>query len=282
MPSDDTPLTDLLTATAPPFLHRTLAALHALSPSLVSLLPTRPLDHLCLRTSTPADYTHRQSELAALGASLLVETPIGGRPVSTWLLPDALAPSISDPGYEFGGGEGWAGAGRFGERNRRVVRVLEVPAPKPGRAYEAGWEHVEVAVASEDEVDAIVAELERAVVAAGEGLELPEALSEASLAARARQRLEEVRRRLPGVVFDERGMGKGFNMDLRIDFEVVGEGAGRHGVEVALGGDGRTYRVSVGKEEKGLLSNFSVKLHWLPLELVVAIETLWEAAAGEG
>ncbi|KAI9007080.1 Glyoxalase/Bleomycin resistance protein/Dihydroxybiphenyl dioxygenase [Gaertneriomyces semiglobifer] len=87
------------------------------------------MDHVCYRTSAPSEYSDLKALLSTLG-DLLIESEIGGRDISTYKLRDDLA--IRVPGRE-GGGD-------------RVIDVLELPAPKPGRNYQSGWEHVELVV----------------------------------------------------------------------------------------------------------------------------------------
>eukprot|EP00290_Baffinella_frigidus_P005316 CAMPEP_0180124274 /NCGR_PEP_ID=MMETSP0986-20121125/4561_1 /TAXON_ID=697907 /ORGANISM="non described non described, Strain CCMP2293" /LENGTH=200 /DNA_ID=CAMNT_0022063597 /DNA_START=171 /DNA_END=773 /DNA_ORIENTATION=- len=78
-------------------------------------------DHVCFRCADAMEY-HRVVALCENVGARLVEGIIGGRPISTFLLKEPL---------------------RFRERS---IRCLEVPAPKPGRRYESGWEHVELVV----------------------------------------------------------------------------------------------------------------------------------------
>ncbi|KAI8817152.1 Glyoxalase/Bleomycin resistance protein/Dihydroxybiphenyl dioxygenase [Fimicolochytrium jonesii] len=84
----------------------------------------------------------------------------------------------------------------------RTIDVIELPSPKPGRPYPSGIEHVEVVV------------------------DVP---------------LEVYRDRYKDVGWDERGMGKGLNRDLRLDFTAAGK-------------------------------EFSVKFHEQSLERVIEIE----------
>jgi hypothetical protein len=60
---------------------------------------------------------------------------VGGRPVSVFRLREPLA----------------VGPHR--------IRLLELPAPKAGSAYATGWEHVEVALGSDDKLEALAAQL---------------------------------------------------------------------------------------------------------------------------
>ncbi|KAJ3179510.1 hypothetical protein HDU85_004783 [Gaertneriomyces sp. JEL0708] len=87
------------------------------------------IDHVCYRTSSPNEYSNLKALLSTFG-DLLIESEIGGRDISTYKLRDDVA--IRVPGRE---------AGRD-----RVIDVLELPAPKPGRNYQSGWEHVELVV----------------------------------------------------------------------------------------------------------------------------------------
>jgi len=96
--------------------------LDALLPLLWKDLPAAcnwPIDHLCYRVADEAGYRHWRAELQGLGA-LLAESPIGGRPIATFRLHVPLT------------------------HGARTIPLVELPAPKPGRPYAEGWEHVEV------------------------------------------------------------------------------------------------------------------------------------------
>lgn len=76
------------------------------------------LDHLCYRVGSPAEYETKKHELLEHG-KLLVESMVNGRMISTYKLHKPII---------FEG---------------REIDVLELPAPKPGKSYESGLEHVE-------------------------------------------------------------------------------------------------------------------------------------------
>ncbi|KAJ3162719.1 hypothetical protein HDU86_003692 [Geranomyces michiganensis] len=161
-----------------PFLSRVVSSLQKIG---ISVPPRYAVDHICYRTSTPSEYTLRKAELASLG-TLLVENDIGGRLIACYKLHAEHAlrwrqPSPSDESESF----------------ERVIDVVELPAPKPGRLYPSGLEHVEVVV---DDMS-----------------------------------LEEFAARHPGVQFDWSGMKKPINRDLRIDFRDGGVEAGGFSVK---------------------------------------------------
>ena len=76
------------------------------------------IDHLCLRVTNLSEYESWKAELAGLG-TLLTESYINGRPIAVFKL---LRP-IKSADY-------W-------------IDVIELPAPKPGRSYSFGFEHIE-------------------------------------------------------------------------------------------------------------------------------------------
>ncbi|KAJ3296317.1 hypothetical protein HDU79_007001 [Rhizoclosmatium sp. JEL0117] len=103
-------------------------------------LSRAPLDHLCLRVGTVAEYDAWAAFLNGRG-SLLVEAPVAGRNISTFRLADDAALHIDDPDWE--GDDSAAG---FGPAGTRIVRVIELPSPKEGSVYSTGWEHAEFAL----------------------------------------------------------------------------------------------------------------------------------------
>ena len=86
------------------------------------------VDHACYRSATKDEYFAAKRAAEAGGATLLVESMIGGRPIATY----ALARPIST----------------------HAIALLEPPAPKPGRPYATGWEHAEIALG--DDLEATV------------------------------------------------------------------------------------------------------------------------------
>jgi predicted metalloenzyme YecM len=76
------------------------------------------LDHICYRVGTESEYSAKKAELLNLG-TLLIESMVNGRMISTFKLHSPII-------YK-----------------NRVIDVLELPAPKPGKTYESGLEHVE-------------------------------------------------------------------------------------------------------------------------------------------
>lgn len=92
-------------------------------------LATFMLDHVCYRVGTQEEYDECFRQLSKeMQAQLLIESEIGGRMIATFKLkePIVFMDTIC------GGIE-------------RKVDVVELPAPKPGRFYPSGLEHVEFA-----------------------------------------------------------------------------------------------------------------------------------------
>lgn len=80
------------------------------------------IDHVCYRVADLTQYEHMKMRLGEFGV-LLTEAPINGRPIATFRLHNSVqvTPKIA-------------------------VKVVELPAPKPGRPYEEGFEHIEAVV----------------------------------------------------------------------------------------------------------------------------------------
>lgn len=76
------------------------------------------MDHVCFRTSSQESYIHHKNQYSKI-AKLLIESEIHGRMISTF--------ELSEPIY-------------FKDR---VIRIVELPAPKAGSDYPDGYEHVE-------------------------------------------------------------------------------------------------------------------------------------------
>ncbi len=82
------------------------------------------LDHVCYRVASLERYKAVKCELLELrSAVLLSEAQIGGRAIASFKLKTPIS---------------WRG---------RSITVIEVPSPKPGRAYAEGWEHAEFVIA---------------------------------------------------------------------------------------------------------------------------------------
>jgi predicted metalloenzyme YecM len=79
------------------------------------------LDHVCFRTESEADYLRTKEEFFEVG-ELLSETLVGGRLIASFKL---QRPFIY---------------------HDRLIRVIEVPAPKAGSPYPRGFEHAEFAI----------------------------------------------------------------------------------------------------------------------------------------
>lgn len=86
-------------------------------------------DHICYRTETVDDYKELKAALMSLSTEvceLLIESEVGGRPIATFKLGESSA--IACP------------------NNDLIIDVLEIPAPKEGRHYQSGLEHVEFVI----------------------------------------------------------------------------------------------------------------------------------------
>jgi predicted metalloenzyme YecM len=79
------------------------------------------IDHMCYRTSSVENYHEMQSSLEAV-ANLVGETTVNGRPISTYRLIEPLYHDI------------WR------------IDAIELPAPKPGKQYDEGLEHIEFVI----------------------------------------------------------------------------------------------------------------------------------------
>jgi predicted metalloenzyme YecM len=76
------------------------------------------MDHICYRTVSAQNYNDKKTQLGAIGR-LLGEAMVNGRPISTFRLTQPLI-------YE-----DWR------------IDAVELPAPKAGKDFEEGLEHVE-------------------------------------------------------------------------------------------------------------------------------------------
>lgn len=79
------------------------------------------IDHVCFRSDSLDHYEQTKKDFSNQ-AKLLIESPIGGRPIATYELNKPV----------------WCGHG--------LVSLVEVPAPKQGRAIDRGYEHLEVVI----------------------------------------------------------------------------------------------------------------------------------------
>jgi glutathione S-transferase len=87
------------------------------------------VDHVCYRSHTSQEYAQTKAVLSAAGwAECLVESAIGGRSISTWTMDPPLTVTRQADGLAL------------------KIRNLELPAPKAGRPYATGLEHLEVVV----------------------------------------------------------------------------------------------------------------------------------------
>lgn len=79
------------------------------------------IDHMCYRTISKENYNQKKAQLTSI-ATLLGETKVNGRPISTFRLKQ---PVIHDS---------WR------------IDAIELPAPKEGSKYAEGLEHVEFVI----------------------------------------------------------------------------------------------------------------------------------------
>ncbi|KAJ3063854.1 hypothetical protein HDU98_000377 [Podochytrium sp. JEL0797] len=108
-----------------------------------------PMDHICLRVGTTAEYEQWKHFLSNhLEAELLIESLIAGRPIATFKLQEKDAITVVDNQWT-------AAVPEFGSRKGfRSIRVIELPSPKPGSYYPTGWEHAEFALQANDQLEA--------------------------------------------------------------------------------------------------------------------------------
>lgn len=98
----------------PQFVEDLLGDLAAVGVNVTQL----DIDHVCFRVGTPEEYAHYRTEFGRVGR-LLTEANVNGRPIATFKL---HAPLVA---------------------GHRTIPLVELPAPKPGRAYATGLEHCE-------------------------------------------------------------------------------------------------------------------------------------------
>jgi predicted metalloenzyme YecM len=91
-------------------------------------------DHVCWRTESKQEYDDLVLSLKKYeGATLLIESIIGGRPISTFKLRDGIMCCS----------------------NRRRVMIIEIPSPKESSPYPKGLEHVEFTIGDLDSITPI-------------------------------------------------------------------------------------------------------------------------------
>ena len=86
------------------------------------------MDHLCYRCETVQQYQQLIQQLVPEFGESLIESMIGGRPITTIKFHQKLE---SDLGYS--------------------IPCLEIPAPKAGRSYPQGLEHVEFVIGQKED-----------------------------------------------------------------------------------------------------------------------------------
>lgn len=100
------------------FLHQVVTKCEANQLSLIG----KEIDHICYRCENKEEYVSVRDRLILNGSYLILESMVGGRPISVFEL---------SPPLEY---EGWQ------------VRCLELACPKPGRSHSHGLEHAEVVI----------------------------------------------------------------------------------------------------------------------------------------
>eukprot|EP00933_Yihiella_yeosuensis_P032983 TRINITY_DN26678_c0_g1_i1.p1 TRINITY_DN26678_c0_g1~~TRINITY_DN26678_c0_g1_i1.p1 ORF type:complete len:377 (-),score=38.48 TRINITY_DN26678_c0_g1_i1:554-1639(-) len=85
------------------------------------------MDHICFRCESVTEYQNVLQALVPRFGERMIESMIGGRPIATVLLHQP----ICHAGYK--------------------ISCLEVPCPKPGRAYSSGLEHAELVVGKSED-----------------------------------------------------------------------------------------------------------------------------------
>lgn len=133
-----------------PFLNKVF---HQLELDRIAL-DTYELDHICYRVASIDRYLHFKDLLNTCG-ELLVESQIKGRPIATFKLNKAIS-----------------------FRNR-AINLLELPAPKEGKSYTEGYEHIEFVI-QED--------------------------------------FQSLMEKYPHLSFDQSGINKAVNADIRIQY----------------------------------------------------------------
>ena len=132
LPPPSPPLYDFRPEALAPVARQALAAVRAAG---VTWSDEAEVDHACWRVETGKAYELASCAALQDGAELLGEAMVGGRPVSVFRLREPL------------------------DVGTHRIRLLELPAPKKGSAYATGWEHVEVALGSDDKLEALAAQL---------------------------------------------------------------------------------------------------------------------------
>ena len=79
------------------------------------------IDHVCYRVETVHEYTRITNELSTYG-DVIADSMINGRPITTVKLNQPMK-------YK-----NWS------------ISCIEIPCPKAGRPYQAGWEHIEIVI----------------------------------------------------------------------------------------------------------------------------------------
>ena len=132
LPPPSPPLYDFRPEALAPVARQALAAVRAAG---VEWDDDAEVDHACWRVETAKAYELASCAALQDGAELLGEAMVGGRPVSVFRLREPL------------------------DVGTHRIRLLELPAPKKGSAYATGWEHIEVALGSDEKLEALAAQL---------------------------------------------------------------------------------------------------------------------------
>jgi hypothetical protein len=93
-------------------------------------LTDKRIDHVCYRCSSAEEYDYICEKMKLFG-NLIIESIVGGRPISTFLLHDPIIfiENISQ--------RSWS------------IPCIEVPFPKKGSYYKSGIEHMEIVIGTE-------------------------------------------------------------------------------------------------------------------------------------
>ena len=78
------------------------------------------VDHICYRCNTKNEYVNMKEHLNNYGATLLIESMINGRPISTFKFVHSI------------------------EYNNGTIPLLELPCPSSNNKYKTGLQHIEV------------------------------------------------------------------------------------------------------------------------------------------
>ncbi|CAB9509344.1 YecM protein [Seminavis robusta] len=176
-----------------------------------------PADHVCYRTENMAEYAELTAALRQQDSQciLLIESEIGNRPIATFWLQEGIRVSSLD----------------------RIIHVLEIPAPKRGRAYPRGLEHVEFVIHNNSTTTT-------------RSDQYPSPVN----GAHHQAAFDDLMRQRPNVPWDTRARNKEINPDISLKLELQLQNS-------------PTCTKSDAKQ-------CSVKFHLVPLDKVIEFETM--------